>query len=147
MKSLCCVVLAGLVACLGSAMPIEESPLIQGSYGAAYDPPILVGPTGSCVRSIPHAVLGVNNLGDFDLSVNFIDDCIGDTGHEFTFGEVLLLGDYTRQAELLSFTPDSADAPVFTGTIEGEFVRLTLPATTGVGGSEVELVVGPREGF
>jgi hypothetical protein len=147
MRMLCCLAIASLLACQGSMMPVEEPPLIQGSYGTAYDPPQLVGPTGSCTRSIPHAVLSVNSLGDFDLSVNTIDDCIGDNGHEFIFGEVLFLGVYTRQGELMSFTPDSASSPLFTGTLEGEYVRLALPTTTGVGGTEVELVVGPREAF
>ena len=143
----CCIALTGLLACQGSPMPIDEEELIQGTYGSAYDPPLSVGPTGDCIRSIPHAVLSVNRLGDFDLSVNTIDDCIGDTGHELRFGEVLILGSYSRYGALLSFTPDSASAPLFTGNMEGEFVRLTLPTATHVAGTEVELVVGPAESF
>ena len=134
-----------LSACASEPRPPDQDPLIQGSYGTIWDPPQPVGPTGDCIRSIPHAVLSVNNLGDFDLSVNTIDDCVGDTGHEFFSGEELFLGSYTREGALLSFTPDSAVAPLFTGTLEGEYVRLTLPPATQVAGAQVELVVGPRE--
>lgn len=146
LRLLRCLLAVTVLAC-GSEPSPPQDPLIQGSYGAMWDPPLLVGPTGSCIRSIPHAVLSMNDLGDFDLSVNTTDDCIGDTGHEFIFGEVLLLGTYTRQGAVLSFTPDEASAPLFTGTIEGEYVRLALPHTTGVAGSDIELVVGPREPF
>jgi hypothetical protein len=147
MKLLSCFAAAGILACQGSTLPVDEDPSIQGSYGAIYEPPQLVGPTGSCIRSIPHAVFSANDLGGFDLSVNFTDECVGDTGPEFVFGEVLILGSYTRQGTFLSFTPDDANAPLFTGVVEGEFIRLTLPTATGVGGTEVELVVGPREAF
>jgi hypothetical protein len=150
LRRLCLTLWAGgalLPACASEPHPPDADPLPQGSYGAIYDPPQLVGPTGDCIRSIPHAVLSVNNLGDFDLSVNTIDDCVGDTGREFFFGEVLHLGSYTRQGALLTFTPDSALAPLFTGTLEGEYVRLTLPPATRVAGAQVELVVGPREPF
>jgi hypothetical protein len=126
--------------------PAEDS-LIEGTYGTNWEPALPVGPTGSCTRSIPHAVLAMNTLGGFDFSVNTIDDCIGDTGHEFIFGEVLFLGTYTRQAAVLSFTPDEESAPLFTGTIEGEYVRLDLPHATGLAGSDIELLVGPRVSF
>jgi hypothetical protein len=134
-----------LLAACGSEPRPPVDPLLQGSYAAVYDPPLPVNPAGGCDRSIPHAVLSVNDLGGFDLSVNTIEDC--GAPEPITFGEVLILGSYTREGSLLSFTPDEASAPLFTGTIEGEFVRLILPPATGVSGSEVELVVGPREPF
>ncbi len=143
---LCCGAAAAFLAC-GSEPNPPDDPSIQGSYGTAWDPPIPVGSTGGCTRSIPHAVLSVGETGGFDLSVNTIDDCAGDTGREFIFGEVLLLGTYTREGAALSFTPDEEPAPLFTGAVEGEYVRLTLPHSTGVAGSEVELLVGPREPF
>jgi hypothetical protein len=106
-----------LTAC-GTDPTTAPEELLQGSYGAQYDPPLAAGATTNCDRSIPHAVLGVNDLGDFDLSVNTIDDCTR-AGGGFEFSEVLHLGSYTRQGALLSFTPDSASAPLFTGTLEG----------------------------
>lgn len=133
-----------LVACGTDPSAAEE--LLQGTYGAEYDPPIAAGATVNCDRSIPHAVLSMNDQGDFDLSVNTIDDCTR-AGGGFNFSEVLHLGTYTRQGTLLSFTPDSASAPLFTGTLEGEFVRLTLPPEAGVANIELELLVGPREAF
>jgi hypothetical protein len=146
LRILCCLSIAAVLAC-GSEPSPPEDPLLEGSYGTAWDPPLLVGPTGSCIRSIPHAVLSMNDLGGFDLAVSTIDDCIGDTGHEFISGAVLFLGTYTREGEVLSFTPDEAPSPLFTGTIEGEYVRIALPHATGVAGSDIELLVGPREPF
>jgi hypothetical protein len=83
---------------------------------------------------------------DFDLSVNTIDDCRS-IGGDFVFGEVLHLGTYTREATLLSFTPDREPAPMFTGTIEGDYIRLTLPPATGIASEDVELLVGPRQPY
>lgn len=139
--SLCAV---AVLAC--GTEPSDNNQLFNGSYGTEYDPPIVVDGFGGCERTVPHAVLAFNNLGDFDLSVNTIDDCT-QAGGGFTFGEVLHLGDYTRVDDLLAFTPDSASSPLFTGRIEGEFVRLTLPSATGISTHEVELLVGPRESF
>ena len=137
----------GAVALLGPACgtdPTDNNQLFDGSYGTDYDPPMVVDASGGCERSVSHAVLSFNRAGDFDLSVNTIDDCTL-AGGGFTFGEVLHLGTYTRADEILSFTPDNAHFPLFTGTIEGEFIRLTLPSATGISTHEVELVVGPRQ--
>jgi hypothetical protein len=100
----------------------------------------------NCDRLISHAVLSVNEQGDFDLSVNVIDDC-SRAGGGFSFSEVLHLGSYTRQGTILSFTPDAASAPLFTGTMEGDYIRLTLPPETDVASLDVEIRVGPREPF
>ena len=139
----------GAVAVLSSACgtdprPTDENQLINASYGSVYDPQVVVDASGGCQRSVSHAVLSMSDLGDFDLSVNTIDDCT-QAGGGFTFGEVLHLGSYTRASDHLSFTPDNAHSPLFTGTIEGEFIRLTLPSATGISTHQVELVVGPRE--
>ena len=139
--------IVGTVALLGSGCgsdPTENNQLFNGSYGTEYDPPVVVDAFGGCERSVPHVAFGFNRLGDFDLSVNTIDDCTL-AGGGFTFGEVLHLGSYTRVDDLLSFTPHNAHSPLFTGTIEGEFIRLTLPAATGISTHEVELLVGPRQ--
>jgi hypothetical protein len=126
--------------------PSDDNQLFNGSYGTEFDPPVVVDSFGGCQRSIPHVAFGFNRLGDFDLSVNTVDDCT-QAGGGFTFGEVLHLGSYTRVNNLLSFTPADAPAPLFTGAIEGEFIRLTLPPATGISTHEVELLVGPREAF
>ena len=131
-------------ACGTDPRPTNENQLFNASYGTVYDPAVVVDASAGCQRLVDHAVLAMNDLGDFDLSVNTIDDC-SQGGGGFTFGEVLKLGSYTRDRDLLSFTPDSASTPLFTGTIEGEFIRLTLPAATGISSHEIELLVGPRE--
>jgi hypothetical protein len=89
----------------------------------------------------------MSSIGEFDLSINVVDDCTRG-GASFTFFEVLKLGRYTRVGTALAFIPDGETAEAFTGTLEGEYVRLTLPPSVGaLAPTDVELRVGPRHPY
>jgi hypothetical protein len=121
-----------------------EDRLLEGSYVASYDPPLVGYATLNCDRLITYAFLAVNSLGGFDLSISVTDDCSRVGGGLSSF-EVLKLGTYTRHGATLSFTPDRETASVFTGHLEGEYVRLTLPAEfEALAPNDLELLVGPR---
>lgn len=127
----------------GCATEPEEA-LIEGTYAASYDPPLVGTATVNCDRLIAYAFLAVNTLGDFDLSINVMDDCRR-AGGGLSFFEVLKLGTYSRLGRTLSFTPDGEATPAFMGQLEGEYVRLTLPAEfEALAPSDLELQVGPR---
>jgi hypothetical protein len=138
--------LALLALVLGSCSAEPEEQFIRGNYSVEYDPLRLVSATGNCDRLISHAVLSMNELGDFDLSVNVVDDCTR-AGGGYDFSEVLKLGDYQLEGTRLSFTPDSASTPLFTGMVDGDFIQLSLPPAVGVAIIDVELRVGPRIPF
>ena len=71
------------------------------------------------------------------------DDCRR-VGRSVTSFEVLKLGTYARVGPTLSFTPDGEAAPAFTGQLEGDYVRLTLPAEfEALAPNDLELRVGP----
>jgi hypothetical protein len=121
----------------------DEHPL-QGYYSASWEPSQLVSATVTCDRLVSHVLLAMSSLGEFDLSINAVDDCTRG-GASFTFFEVLKLGKYTREGSVLAFTPDGEAPAAFTGTLEGEYVRLTLPPSVGaLAPTDVELRVGPR---
>jgi hypothetical protein len=117
---------------------------VPGTYAVNYEPPQLASATEFCDRLIPHAALSMSELGDFDLSINLVDDC-SRAGGGSTPSEVHIGGLYRRQAARLSFTPGNETAPLFTGTLEGDFVRLNLPPAVGIAIIDVELRVGPRK--
>ena len=124
-----------------------DEPGLQGSYSVAYDPARLTSATLNCDRLLTYTILGMNDLGDFDLSFNVIDDC-SRAGGGYTYFGVLKLGTYTRQGNELAFTPDSAMSPAFTGVIDGEYVTLTLPPAIGnLASADVEIRVGPRHPY
>jgi hypothetical protein len=126
--------------------PEPEPQTIRASYGVLYDPNLLVSATENCDRLISHAVLSMNELRDFDLSINVVDDC-SRIGGGFSFSEVYKQGDYMLQGTQLSFTPDSATAPLFTGTLDGEFIQLSIPSDLGVAALDVNLRLGPGIAF
>ncbi len=65
------VIASALIAGRGTE---PEEALLEG-YAASYDPPLVGAATVNCDRLISYAILAVNALGDFDLSINVIDDC------------------------------------------------------------------------
>jgi hypothetical protein len=120
--------LAALVsaACGTHTEPIPEP---ADSYAAEYDPGVLIYATVNCDRLLTHALLAMNRLGDFDLSINIIDDC-SRSGGGYGYGEVLILGTYTWADSTLQFTPATGGTGPFSGTFDSDSVRLTLPART-----------------
>lgn len=121
----------------------DERP-VEGTYVGNYDPPLVGYATLNCDRLITYVLLAVNTVGGFDLSISVTDDCSRVSGGVTSF-EVLKLGTYARVGPTLSFTPDGEAAPAFTGQIEGEYVRLTLPAEfEELAPNDLELRVGPR---
>jgi hypothetical protein len=137
------VVLAGVVGLSACGTEPDDAPL-AGMYVGDYEPSRLVSTTLDCDRLVSYALLAVNTLEDFDLSLSVTDDC-SRAGGGFAFFEVLKLGKYTRQGSTLVFTPDSEPTAEFNGELEGEFVRLTLPPGFGnLAPNQVELRVGPR---
>jgi hypothetical protein len=125
-----------------STGPDEQS--VPGTYSVSYEPPLLASAAENCDRLIPNAILSLNELGDFDLSIDVVDDCSRGGGGP-TPSQIQIAGHYTRQVARLSFTPSNGTAPLFTGTLEGDFVRLNLPPAVGIAIIDVELRVGPRE--
>lgn len=96
-------------------------------YSVAYTPGHLVYATYACDRLLTHAVLSLSRrVHGFDLSVNLVDDCTR-VGGGFSFWEVLILGDYEVTDTSLTFTPDQASTPAFTGSFDARSLRLTLP--------------------
>ena len=121
-----------------------EEGLLEGTYAAAIDPPVVGYATLNCDRLIPHVSLVVNAQGEFDLSIDVADDCSRAGGGIAPF-EVLKLGTYARVGPTLSFTPDGEAGPTFTGQIEGEYIRLTLPAEfEELAPNDLEIRIGPR---
>jgi hypothetical protein len=138
---------AALLSACGDGSGPDDGNQLEGSWSAVLEPPITVGSLHGCNRSIPYGILSMNDLGDFDLSVNTVDDCRS-IGEDFVFGEIYHDGSYTRDGALLSFTtPEAAQVPLFTGTVEGDYIHLTLPPATGLASEDVELLVGPRQPF
>lgn len=128
-----------------AACSTEPNPQdVPGTYGVTYDPPLLASATLTCDRLIPHAVLSMTQLGEFDLSISLVDDCSRGGGGSSP-SEVHMVGFYGLQAARLSFTPETSTAPLFTGTLEGDFVRLNLPPAVGIAIIDVEVRVGPRQ--
>jgi hypothetical protein len=140
-----------LSACGTEPRPDDEDTLLEGSW-PFLEPTLVIGSEGGCERSVPYALLSMNELsnvndpGGFSISVNVYNDC-RNAGGEFTSFEVYHYGTYTQQEMLLSFTPIGESAPLFTGMIAGEYIRLTLPPSAGVASTEVVLLVGPRQPF
>ena len=137
------VLLPSLFLGLGGCGTDADEDLLEGVYTAEYEPPRLISTSLGCSRLISRAFLGVSDRGDFDLSINVIDDCSAGGG-DFSFFEVLRLGTYFRQGTALEFRPQSG-SDVFGGTLEGEFIRLRLPPSFGqLATEELEFLVGPR---
>lgn len=99
------------------------------SYADGFSPGILIYATVNCDRRLTHAVLSMNRLGDFDLSINITDDC-SRSGGGYGYGEVLILGSYTWADSNLHFTPEAGGTGPFPGTFDSDSVRLTLPPRT-----------------
>jgi hypothetical protein len=145
MRALGILPVAGLL--LGACGTEPDEPELQGSYSVAYDPARLTSATPNCDRLLTYTILSMNEQGDFDLSFNVIDDCSRGGGGYSYFG-VLKLGTYTRHGSELAFTPDSATYPAFTGLIDGEFVRITLPPAIGnLAPVDVDIRAGPRHSY
>lgn len=119
---------------------------IQGSYSTAYDPPRLVSATVNCDRLVSYAILSLNDRGDFDLSVNIIDDC-SRVGGGYTYAEVLTLGHYTRRGSSLTFREDGPGGATFEGSVADAYIDLALPPSVGVAPVDTDLRVGPRQPF
>ena len=147
MSARSCCALWALVATTSLLVGCGTNPeerLLEGTYAAAIDPPLVGYATLNCDRLIPHVSLAVNTQGGFDLSIDVTDDCSRAGGGISPF-EVLKLGTYARVGPTLSFTPDGEAGPTFTGHIEGQYVRLTLPAEfEGLAPNDLELRIGPR---
>ena len=121
-----------------------EERLLEGAYSAVYDPPLVGYATVNCDRLIPSVFLAVNAQGRFELAIDVTDDCSRVGGSVSPF-QVLKYGGYTRIGPTLSFTPEGEGAPAFTGEIEGEEVRVTLPAEfEGLAPNELVLRLGLR---
>jgi hypothetical protein len=140
--------LAVLALVLGSCgtEPEPEEQTIRGSYDIAYEPDRLVGMVGNCDRLLDYAALSMNEVYDFNLLMNTVDDCSRIQGG-ITFGQVLIMGKYTLEGTQFSFTPDEATAPLFLGALDGEFVDLSLPPAVGLTTTHVDLRVGPFEPY
>jgi hypothetical protein len=145
--------LVGLVPACGIAILLcsacgtspDEQPL-EGTYSAAFEPPLAVDGPGFCERFILYAILSLGG-GDFDVSVNVGDDCRR-LGGEYTFFEIGDHGTYTRRADTLTFTVGQGPGQRFTGQLEGEYLRLLLPEPYGeLATHDVELRLGPRVPF
>jgi hypothetical protein len=132
-------VIIGVAACSTEPNPQD----IPGTYTATFDPPQLASATVNCDRLIPHAVLTMAQAGQFDLTINLVDDC-SRAGGGSTASELHLVGFYAPQGAQLYFTPETSTAPPFTGTVEGSFVRLNLPPAVGIAIVDVHIRVGPR---
>lgn len=140
--------LAVLALVLGSCgtEPEPEEQTIRGSYDVVYEPNRLVGMVGHCDRLVSYADLSMNEVHDFRLLMNTVDDCTRIQAG-INFGQVLILGKYTLQGTQFSFTPDEATEPLFAGTMDGEFVDLSLPPAAGLTTTSVDLRVGPFEPY
>ena len=132
------------VICVAACSTEPNPQDIPGTYTAGFDPPQLASATVTCDRLIPHAVLSMAQAGQFDLTINLVDDC-SRAGGGSTPSQVHLVGFYAPQGAQLYFTPETSTAPLFTGTMEGSFVRLNLPPVVGIAIIDVNLRVGPRQ--
>lgn len=143
----------GLTAagCDGPSEPAQrplELERLAGSYSVVYDPPRLLETANGCDRLLTHAVLSFS-ARLFDLSINAMDDC-SQSGGQFYFWEVLFLGFVSVQDDtLIAFTPEPGysptEGPTFTGTVDGEYVIVEVPAgIDSLASAAVTLKVGPR---
>ena len=109
----------------------EAEPMLKpgDAYADDFSPGVLIYATVNCDRRLTHAVLSMNHLGDFDLSINITDDCSRSSGG-YAYGEVLILGRYTWADSSLHFTPEAGGTGPFPGTFDSDSVRLTLPPRT-----------------
>ena len=121
----CATLILGLaLSCDTSTGPPDPG---DASYSVEYTPGRLVYATVNCDRFVVHSVLSLGRRDHgFDLSTNLYDDCTR-AGGGYTFWEVLILGHYSVNDTLLTFTPESGATPPFTGSFDAAVVRLTLP--------------------
>jgi hypothetical protein len=143
LKAAAIATLVAIASCNSSTGPPDPS---GASYSRAFDPPRIVMATENCDRLLTYGILSLGE-GDFDLSVNLIDDCSrGGGGHDFW--EVLILGQYTVRDTLLSFNPEVGKTPPFSGTFDAEYVRLELPPRPdSLSILPISLELGPRAPF
>lgn len=123
-----------------SAAPNPQD--IPGTYAVTYAPPLLASATDNCDRLIPHAVLSLTDVREFQLSIDLVDDC-SRAGGGTSVSEVHLVGFYSSQGAQVVFAPMTSTAS-FNGTWEGDFVRLVLPPELGIAIIDVHLRLGPR---
>ena len=119
-------VTAALLAALACGTEPPPPLVPDGTYADFYDPGHLIYATLNCDRLLTHALFALGS-GDFELSINITNDCTR-VGAGYGFGEVLILGTYTRVDSTLTLTPDEASTSPFTGTFDRDSVRLMLPA-------------------
>lgn len=139
---------AAALLVLGPACRSSTGPPDPGgaSYSVVYDPPRVVFATVNCDRSIPYAIISLGR-GDFGLSINIIEDC-SRSGGGFSFGEVLILGSYSVRDTTLSFVPEEARTPPFSGSFDASYVRITVPARTdSLAATPILVELGPRQPF
>jgi hypothetical protein len=98
----------------------------SGTYSAAYTTPRSLLTTTLCDRFLQYAIISLGR-GGFDLSMNVFQDCRR-SGNGYASWEVLILGHYTAIDTTLVLTPESRATPTFTGTFDGEYIRLNIPS-------------------
>lgn len=135
-----CIAAAVLLGGCGTEPDGEH--LAVTTYHTDFDPPQPAGATTNCDRMILRALLILTEHGNFELSINVIDDCTR-SGEGFDSFEVYRFGDYTRQGNSLVFVPDP-NTPGFPATLDGEFIVLRLPPSLGLSSFDLELRIGPR---
>jgi len=113
----------GTVACATG----PEPPQAAGTYSRDFAPPQVIHATATCDRLLTYAVLSMNRLGDFDLSINITNDCTP-AGAGYSYGEVLILGKYARAGTSLQFTPNPGNTGPFSGSLSADTAYVTLPA-------------------
>ena len=120
----------------------------DASYAVEFTPGRLVYATVNCDRFVTHAVLSLGRRDHgFDLSTNLYDDC-SRAGGGYAFWEVLILGHYSMNDTLLTFTPESGATPPFTGSFDAAYVRLMLPARSdSLAPTPIALELGPKVPF
>ena len=139
------LILGLVLSCNTSTGPTDPG---DASYAVVFTPGRLVYATVNCDRFVTHAVLSLGRRDrGFDLSTNLYDDC-SRAGGGFTFWEVLILGHYSMNDTLLAFTSESSTTPPFTGSFDGTYVRLTLPARSdSLAATPIGLELGPKVPF
>ena len=133
------------VGCGSSTGPYDPG---DASYSVAYNPARVVYATVNCDRYLSYGILSLGTRRSrFEFSLNLMDDCTR-AGGTWTYWEVFFEGGYSVTDTLISFIPDSARTPRFTGSFDRSYVRLTLPARAdSLAPMPIPMQLGPKMPF
>jgi hypothetical protein len=139
------ILVAVSTSCGTSTQPYDPG---DASYSVVYTPARIVYATVNCDRYLSYGILSLGRRrSSFELSVNLTEDCTR-AGGRWSYWEVLMFGHYAIADTVLTFTPDSARTPAFSGTFDAAYVRLTLPPRSdSLAPVPIPMQLGPRMPF